>query len=533
MGDITRAGWSRVLWPAKHRRQYVVAVAVLLAGGMLSSAVFFTIRHQERDHIHRDFDRAAQDRIYALKKSLDLDFLLMRCLRSFYDGSNAVERKEFSWYAVPLIADHPGIRALQWAPRVRDGERSKYEEAAARDGIRTFRISEYSPRNRLSPASPRKEYFPVFFVEPAHGNVAALGIDLATIPACREAMNQSCDTGEVTATNAFRLPGESAEQLGCRLFLSVYLRNAPLRTVEERRNGLQGFAVGVLRVNGMVNEGMAGLAPVGIDLQLFDSTDPDKERVLCTYRSPLWGSDAAASEEMASLRESEFRSVDTLDVGGRRWTVLCAAIPQFIAARMTWYPWVGAIVVLLLSGLLATYLFGIAIQYARTTRLAVQLTDANQQLWKEIADREQAEATLYASEVKYKTIYDASSDAIMYASPEIGMLSGNPAAVAMFGCKDEKEFTSQSPASLSPTYQPDGSLSSAKAQQMMAIAMEAGSNLFEWKHKRSDGSEFFASVLLTRMELDGQRFMLSTVRDITAQKQAEELKTRSLRRLGA
>ena len=52
--------------------------------------------------------------------------------------------------------------------------------------------------------------------------------------------------------------------------------------------------------------------------------------------------------------------------------------------------------------------------------------------------------------------------------------------------------------------------------------MREGSLFFEWTHRRLGGADFPATVLITRMEMAGQAFIEATVRDITAQKQAEE-----------
>ncbi|KAF5430325.1 Signal transduction histidine kinase, partial [Candidatus Methanophagaceae archaeon] len=129
---------------------------------------------------------------------------------------------------------------------------------------------------------------------------------------------------------------------------------------------------------------------------------------------------------------------------------------------------------------------------------------------------------LQESEKKYRTLYYSSKDAIMTLTPEKGFLSGNSAAVEIFGCKNEKDFISRTPHDLSPPYQHDGALSSEKAKQMMAIAMEKGSHFFEWTHKQMDGKEFPATVLLTRMELQGRRVLQATVRDITERKAAQK-----------
>ena len=124
---------------------------------------------------------------------------------------------------------------------------------------------------------------------------------------------------------------------------------------------------------------------------------------------------------------------------------------------------------------------------------------------------------------KYKILFESSRDAIMLLAPPDWMFTaGNKATLEMFGAKNENEFSSKTPGDLSPEYQPDGLLSSEKAGKMIGKAMRNGSFFFEWTHKRINGEEFPATVLLTRIELEDRELLTATVRDITEIKRTEK-----------
>jgi PAS domain S-box-containing protein len=140
-----------------------------------------------------------------------------------------------------------------------------------------------------------------------------------------------------------------------------------------------------------------------------------------------------------------------------------------------------------------------------------------------ITDRVQAEERLRGSEIRYRTLFESSQDAVMtLAPPSWKFTSGNSATWAMFGARDEVEFTSLGPWSISPEKQMDGRPSSEKAKEMIETAMLKGSHFFEWTHQRLSGEQFPATVLLTRMEIEGQPMLQATVRDITESKKVEQ-----------
>ncbi|MFA5143719.1 MAG: PAS domain S-box protein [Candidatus Omnitrophota bacterium] len=125
---------------------------------------------------------------------------------------------------------------------------------------------------------------------------------------------------------------------------------------------------------------------------------------------------------------------------------------------------------------------------------------------------------------KFRILFESSRDAIMITEPPLWRFTScNPAAVRLFGAKDEVEFISKGPAEASPEFQPDGASSSDKSKRMIQKAMDEGVNFFEWTHRRFDESEFFATVLLTRVEIEkGKPFLQATVRDITELKRIEK-----------
>ena len=142
---------------------------------------------------------------------------------------------------------------------------------------------------------------------------------------------------------------------------------------------------------------------------------------------------------------------------------------------------------------------------------------------KEIAERKQTEHLLRESEARYRTLYESSRDAIMIITPPTWkFVAGNQATLELFGAQSEEEFITKGAWDISPEYQPDGQLSSEKAKDAIEKAMKEGSNFFEWQHMKLDGKEFSATVLLTRVDLEGRELLQATVRDITERKQAEE-----------
>lgn len=152
-----------------------------------------------------------------------------------------------------------------------------------------------------------------------------------------------------------------------------------------------------------------------------------------------------------------------------------------------------------------------------------QLNQTVEDLKRETTERALTEHALRENETKYRELFESSRDAIMLLSPPNWKFSAcNPATVALFGADSVEHFTTLGPWDVSPALQPDGEPSADKAPMMIQQALQEGSHYFEWMHRRINGPPFPATVLLTRITLQGTTGLQATVRDISEQKRTEQ-----------
>ena len=142
----------------------------------------------------------------------------------------------------------------------------------------------------------------------------------------------------------------------------------------------------------------------------------------------------------------------------------------------------------------------------------------------------EAEEALRASEEKYKAIYQYSNDAIMLLDRN-GFFDYNPQTLKLFKINSIKEFKKLSPFELSPPVQSDGRNSLEASEEHIRIAYRDGYNRFDWIHRRTNGEEFNADVLLSAFDYCGERVLQATVRDITESKNAADKITSERRML--
>jgi len=137
----------------------------------------------------------------------------------------------------------------------------------------------------------------------------------------------------------------------------------------------------------------------------------------------------------------------------------------------------------------------------------------------DISEQRQKDEALRESEVKYRILFQNSPDAYLIIVDGV-FVDCNRAAETMLRGKRE-EILGKSPANISPEFQPDGRKSIDVAATLTEQSFRNGQNIFEWVHRRLDGSDVFVEVNLTTMTLNGKKALFNAWRDITDRKQLE------------
>ncbi|MGB8166787.1 MAG: ATP-binding protein, partial [Chthoniobacteraceae bacterium] len=170
-------------------------------------------------------------------------------------------------------------------------------------------------------------------------------------------------------TAPVRLAQETGSQRGFLVLQPLY--RGSVETLEERRAQLTGFAVAVFRIGDLVEASLRAASAKGITVTITDDAE----------RDVIYGRAATASANGWSTG---------FEIAGRRWTLDFQPTANFGGARFYWQSWSVLAVGLVITMLLAAYLWS---YYRRAAEIAL----ANKTLLAEIDIRKSAEAAAEAA----------------------------------------------------------------------------------------------------------------------------------------
>ena len=245
--------------------------------GILTTFFLYTIVQKEIEHVHTNEIKHLLKRNNAsIQRELDIDFLVLQSLKSFFDSSQNVDRTEFSQFTQDFLGAEKSVQALSWIPRVPNKLRAEYEKQAEHDLKQNFGIKNKSDTGKMVLSEAKNEYFPVYYIEPLVGNSKALGFDLASNDTRLMTLKEAQKTRKVAITPRITLVQEKGKQFGFLAIIPVWEK--------ENKELLKGYVSGVFRVEDMIRKAFEYVKDDRdmLDMWLVDATNKNKPELLFT-----------------------------------------------------------------------------------------------------------------------------------------------------------------------------------------------------------------------------------------------------------
>jgi PAS domain S-box-containing protein len=452
------------------RRRLVLVLPLAVSTG-LSVLLSLYANHREAEAARRSFAERARTLASAVRVSCGGHLEVLLSLNAMFTSMPEVGREEFRRFVEPALRRHPGIRGLSWNPRVPAADRARFE---ARTGLR---LTELDGRGQRVPATPRAEYVVVHYVEPS-SDQKPMGLDVASEPVRRRAIERARDTGRIVATGPIRLVSEEGSQVTALVFAPVYAGGPAPETVELRRGQIRGYTTGAFRLGDLVESALRALPREGMSVALFDNQDPANPELL--YADPAWrgGGPAAWRERIV--------------FGGRPWEIRIAPTDAVLPGARSWPAWS-----ILLGGLLFTGMLG-SLLLVVTSR---------------------AEEVLRSSEARNRALVRHMIGGMITFDEQSRIESVNPAAEAVFGYREE-ELIGRSVAILLA----DAPAAAAETYLRWAH-QEAVGRVSQWRGRRKNGEAFHAEAALFEFETPQGRRFACNMQDISERWEVDRLKS--------
>ncbi len=434
--------WSDELW-VERRRQIVVPMLLIL--GLVWLAFYGTARWEKQSmdsEIEADGVSIAgriQDRMIAHREVLS-------SVNHFIEAMPEFTFLQFRKFTRITIQDNPDISAISFNDWVLHEERADYErQMSALSPLGSYRITERDGQQRLVPAAERPEYVAVRYIVPLNENQPAVGFDIYSEPMRRDAIERARRTNAMAVTAPLHLVQDHDKRVGLLELLPVVVETEESGQPKKR---LLGFVAAVVRVDEMIGIATRGKIPSDLVFQITDTGASEGRNLI--YRSKTPDSGAVAQNQAPQWRT-------LLSMGDRSWDLSIYITKKYLQEHRPWMAWVVGIMGLIFSSLLQMLLLGMTGQAqvirqknqenqnlansleTRVEERTAQLSEANQRLTREIAERMATQEALTKSEEQFRTLvsnipgvtYRCMNDAnwtMIYMSSGVDSVTGYPAS---------------------------------------------------------------------------------------------------------
>lgn len=297
-------------------------VTLVMLGPVVAIFTYIFTSGGERAKLTSRFEQDVEENVFALEAEIKANIKALYSFQSLYHSSDLVSAAEFSQFAQDMRQRNPAIHTLEWIPNISAGERLGHEaQGRLRENLATYEITERDQDGEIVRAKERRNYFPVYLIEPLEGNEAALGFDVASHPNRRTALLESMASDKLVVTDPITVGDQDPSQ-AFLAFLPVYQQDA--KTFPERWNNLEGFVLGVFRINELLQQSLLAERRQQSKTMAFRLVDPEAgSEAIELYRS---------RPKISPIRSPDLSRRVLISLGSQKWELYIHATPAYLSA---------------------------------------------------------------------------------------------------------------------------------------------------------------------------------------------------------
>ena len=245
-------------------RLFTVSVPMLVTLCLVTVSFLGVSQRQQKMELDKIADHGA-----LISRLLDKRFVAhqeaLAALKRLIEVMPDMTFTQFEYFTQITLQDNTDIFALSFNPYVLDPARRELEHSMAmKTDKASFSIMERNSQQELVPAPQRPVYVPVGFIAPLEGNRPAAGFNIHSEPIRRDAIERAITAESTAVTAPIQLVQEAQKRIGVLVLTPAY------RQAERGTEKLIGFAVGVFKIDEMVQIATQNRVPPGFVFRLTD-----------------------------------------------------------------------------------------------------------------------------------------------------------------------------------------------------------------------------------------------------------------------
>jgi PAS domain S-box-containing protein len=428
-----------IMWLSNESSWLTRRVAVsapLIVMFVATIALFAYTRHSDWQSIQQRFAQDTGDISDALTRRMDIEIEALNGISDAFgrnsDSDSTAQstvaalssprftRDRFARITAPIMARHPEIKTIAWAPRVAGNDRPVFEN------ITGARIVEPTD-NSYSGALNRDVYFPIRYAALSSGDHNIIGLDVAASASLHRAIAAALEHNCLAATTPAETRSLDNPSASLSFVLPVYIGSAinqsPLDNSNAQPLGVALLAISIPQL----------LETVLQDFEIRDSITLSIEDVTTTGSPILIHTAAHTRDDDGQLPANTRLPVHSdieLAVADRNWRLHFAPTLEYLTARQTPSAWLVLAVGLFFTALIsggALFVTGRAQAIESLVNLRTnEIAQINEKLADEICEHLSTEHTLEKERELLKAVIQNLHEGILVLdiSGELQMANG-------------------------------------------------------------------------------------------------------------